>query len=122
MKTHEECMRELIAFLDIHCPERKPKPKPKLKAINGTADEEAVLRRTHERAQRELMEEERRRAAAREQERKEAVTAALHARLDRWMEDRRSIEAHERWLKRQLDPFNLGLYEVEPCHRGPGED
>jgi hypothetical protein len=36
--------------------------------------------------------------------------------IDHWVESRREIEAHERWLRKHLDPDNLGLYEVEPFH------
>jgi hypothetical protein len=37
--------------------------------------------------------------------------ARYQAQLDRWFGERRAIAAEERRIKRDLDPYNLGLYD-----------
>jgi hypothetical protein len=32
-------------------------------------------------------------------------------RIDRWVEERQRIAAHERWLSRHLDPVGLGIWD-----------
>lgn len=55
-------------------------------------------RRAHTQLQRELAE-------------LETPRARYQAQLDRWFGDQRAIADEERRLKRELDPYKLGLYD-----------
>ena len=48
-----------------------------------------------------------------EEERREFDTLQVRyqAQLDRWWWGQRAAEAEERRIKRELDPFGLGLYD-----------
>lgn len=41
----------------------------------------------------------------------ETPRARYQAQLDRWFGDQRAIAAEERRMKRELDPYQLGLYD-----------
>jgi hypothetical protein len=107
------------------------KERPKPPELTVASEQELSLERMrerHARSQRRLMQEEKDRAVAHNKR----VFAELRAERNRpltpqeryeqflnyWIELQRQAAAHERWLRRELDPENLGLYEVEPFHRG----
>jgi hypothetical protein len=131
MKEQElpsEC-KALIASIEARLERIRPKPKPKFTiASEASLSLETQAQRLAQSQQR-LMGEEKRQVGAAEQNRR--ILAEQRARdlaelqsprarhqmmIDRWVESRQEIEAHERWLRKHLDPDSLGLYEVEPFH------
>lgn len=101
MKTEQERIEEYLKRFPL-IPKKKP-PKPVLVSEQELSAE--ALRKRHERARQALIDRERQEIA---EHNRRVKAEAFQAYVDGWMEDRRRIEAHERWLRRQADPFNYG--------------
>jgi hypothetical protein len=121
--------KALIASIEARLERIRPKPKPKLTVASEASLSLETQAQRLAKSQQRLMGEEKRRVGAAEQNRRvltEQRAIALaelqsprvrhQVMIDRWVESRREIEAHERWLRKHLDPDSLGLYEVEPFH------
>ena len=129
MMTNDEARRWRDEIYNKILAGRKPEP-PKPVLVSEQELGVDALRERHERAQRRLMEAER---AEVRQQMAQPLTAEEHnrqtqreaharacappspyqLRVDKWIEDRQRIAAHERWLRRQLDPVNLGHWSAE---------
>ena len=73
-------------------------------------------------AQRRLVADEERKFKEWEKEkRQDRRIAELQAAIDRHMEFRLAEERAERRFRRELDPYGLGLYGVEPFHKDGSE-
>jgi hypothetical protein len=73
------------------------------------SDSDGYNRRAHSQLQRELAE-------------LETPGARYQAQLDRWVGEQRAIEAEERRIKRDLDPYNLGIYNDDFMFVKKGKD
>jgi hypothetical protein len=107
---------------------KKPEPKPEPKVIVELAscNPNVPIDRQRERiseAQKRLIEDEDRRLKEWEAQKKhERWLAERQAAIDWHMEQKLANEEAERRYQRELDPFNIGLYDTQLCHRGRGED
>jgi hypothetical protein len=105
-----------------------PPPKPNLTLASDNELSIATMRERFDRACERLMIAERRcikqwRNEAQELDvlRRERDALAHQQRIDAWVETQRQIEAHERWMERNLDPTGSGIYGAAPCHRNRGD-
>lgn len=116
--------KEIEELLRLHPVVPKKKPKPKLEVVSTAEPSVEVLRANAARAQDRVHEEERRqfrpnetlirnkrlfgraRPLPEDEQRRLNLQFALDAAMERQHRERK----HERWLRRQADPYNLGLY------------
>jgi hypothetical protein len=125
-----EC-KALIASIEARLERIRPKPRPKLTVLSETSLSLETQAQRLAQSQQRLMGEEKRCVEEEAVEQNRRVLAEQRASafaelqsprvrqemmIDRWVESRREIEAHERWLRKHLDPDSLGLYEVEAFH------
>jgi len=109
---------------------KKPEPEPKVtepKVVSlATSNPDVPLDLQRERiseAQKRLIEDEDRRLKEWEAQKKhERWLAERQAAIDFWMEQKLANEEAERRFEKELDPFDIGLYDAQPYHRGRGED
>jgi hypothetical protein len=122
-------IRELLSLKNLlPDPPPPPRPKPKLAVENIIEPNIAAQRERFERVCERLMIAEKRavkewlsEARHRDALRRERDQLAWQQRVDAWVLTQRQIEAHQRWMDRNLDPTNSGIYGVEPCHRNRGD-
>jgi hypothetical protein len=110
-------------------PEPKPEPKvtePKVIVELASCNPNVPLERQRERiseAQKRLIEDENRKLKEwKAQKKHERWLADRQAAIDWHMEQKLANEEAERRFEKELDPFNIGLYDAQPYHRGRGED
>jgi hypothetical protein len=107
-------------------PEPEPKPEPKVIVSLATSNPNVPIDRQRERlaeAQKRLIEDENRRLKEWEAKKKhDRWLAERQAAIDWHMEQKLANEEAERRFEKELDPFNIGLYDAQPYHRGRGED
>ena len=110
---------------------KKPEPEPKVtepKVIVSlaTSNPNVPIDRQRERlaeAQKRLIEDENRRLKEWEaKKRHDRWLAERQAAIDFWMEQKLANEEAERRFEKELDPFDISLYDAQPYHRGRGED
>jgi hypothetical protein len=106
---------------------KKPEPKPEPKIVSlATSNPNVPIDRQRERlaeAQKRLIEDEDRRLKEWETQKKyERWLADRQAAIDWHMEQKLANEEAERRFEKELDPFDIGLYDAQPYHRGRGED
>ena len=112
--------------IEAYCGEVLEAMSPKPVVVLATSNPAVPLERQRERlsaAQRRLIaDEEARFKEWEEQKKRDRWVAEKQAAIDHHREMRLESERAERRFRRELDPYRLGIYGAEPCHKVYGRE